>query len=47
MVETTTAQQPMIGDPAPLFELTAVNGKPFSLADGRGKYLVMHFGTSW
>jgi len=47
MVEASLSQQPMIGEPAPSFELTDVNGKPFALTDWQGKYLVIHFGTSW
>lgn len=47
MVEASISQHPMIGEPAPSFELTGVNGQPFALADWRGKHLVVHFGTSW
>ncbi|MFQ6028894.1 MAG: TlpA family protein disulfide reductase [Dehalococcoidia bacterium] len=39
--------QPMIGDPAPSFDLIDTKGNMFSLADQRGKFLVIHFGTSW
>ncbi len=47
MPETTTVQQPMIGDPAPPFDLTDVKGERFALAEQLGKFVVMHFGTSW
>jgi peroxiredoxin len=40
-------QQPMIGEPAPSFVLPSVTGETVSLADLRGRYLVIHFGTSW
>lgn len=39
--------QPMIGDSAPLFSLQALNGRNYSLADALGKYVVIHFATSW
>jgi peroxiredoxin len=39
--------QPMIGEPAPPFTLTATDGSAHSLADFRGRYVVLHFGTSW
>lgn len=39
--------QPMIGEPAPAFELTGIDGKTYTLADLKGKLVVMHFGTSW
>ena len=46
---TTTSQelQPMIDDPAPSFELLDTKGNVVSLADLRGKFVVIHFGTSW
>ncbi len=38
----------MIGDPAPLFDLDVLNGESsLALADLQGKFVVMHFGTSW
>jgi peroxiredoxin len=40
-------QQPMIGEPAPEFALPSATGETVSLADLRGKYVVIHFGTSW
>ena len=39
--------QPMVGDPAPAFELKDPKGRTFSLAEQRGKFVVIHFGTSW
>ena len=40
-------QQPMIGDPAPPFNLKDLKGKTLALADQRDKFVVIHFGTSW
>ena len=37
----------IIGDTAPAFELTSLDGKLVSLADYRGKIVVMGFMTSW
>lgn len=39
--------QPLIGELAPSFNLKDLKGKPFSLAEQRGKFVVIHFGTSW
>jgi beta-lactamase regulating signal transducer with metallopeptidase domain/uncharacterized GH25 family protein len=36
-----------IGDPAPSFVVTTVEGKKVSLADYRGKYLLLDFGSMW
>ncbi|WP_106483879.1 TlpA disulfide reductase family protein [Bacteroides sp. Marseille-P3684] len=44
-LETLGRVQP--GQPAPLFEATDVNGKPFRLADLKGKYVVIDFWASW
>ncbi len=46
---TATGQmaQPMIGDPAPSFELKDPKGRTYSLAEQQGKFVVIHFGTSW
>jgi len=38
---------PMLGEPAPAFTLPSLTGEVISLPDFRGKYLVIHFGTSW
>jgi peroxiredoxin len=40
-------QQPMIGQIAPAFTLTSLDGKSYSLEQLRGKYVVMHFATTW
>ncbi len=40
-------QQPMIGEPAPAFAFPSVTGETISLGDLQGKYVVIHFGTSW
>jgi cytochrome oxidase Cu insertion factor (SCO1/SenC/PrrC family) len=39
--------QPMIGMDAPGFELEGITGDTLSLADLRGKFVVIHFGASW
>ncbi|HVS26687.1 MAG TPA: redoxin domain-containing protein [Burkholderiales bacterium] len=36
-----------IGEVAPAFNLTSLDGKPVSLADYKGKIVVMSFMTSW
>jgi hypothetical protein len=41
------APQPMIGAAAPAFELRTVAGDTLSLADLKGKFVVLHFGASW
>lgn len=43
--QAAEAVQP--GKPAPEFTLTDINGKPFSLASLRGKYVVLDFWGSW
>ena len=40
-------QQPMIGQPAPLFQLKALDGKTYSLEQLKGRYVVVHFATTW
>jgi peroxiredoxin len=40
-------QQPMIGQPAPLFELKDIDGKTYSLEQLKGKYVVIHFAATW
>ncbi len=47
MTTATQTMQPMIGEPAPMFDLVDPKGQQFSLADQRGKLLVIHFGTTW
>lgn len=41
------AVQPMISEPAPPFDLKDLKSRPFSLAEQLGKFVVIHFGTSW
>ena len=41
------ARQPMLGEPAPAFSLADLQGKTLSLADLRGRLVVLHFGASW
>jgi hypothetical protein len=41
------APQPMIGMAAPGFVLQSIGGDTLSLADLRGKFVVIHFGASW
>lgn len=41
------ASHPMIGEPAPAFELAEVGGDSLDLAGFRGRFVVIHFGTSW
>ena len=45
--EISQIPQPMIGDPAPPFNLKDPKGNNFSLAEQQGKFVVIHFGTSW
>ncbi len=40
-------KQPMVGEPAPAFRLQTLEGKTLALADQRGKFVVLHFGTGW
>lgn len=40
-------EQPLIGQPAPGFDLPALDGEAVSLADLRGKIVVLHFGAGW
>jgi peroxiredoxin len=40
-------EQPMIAQPAPLFELKGVDGKTYSLDQLKGKYIVIHFAATW
>ena len=36
-----------VGDPAPAFRIEALDGKPLSLADYRGKYVLLDFWATW
>jgi len=40
-------EQPMIGQSAPSFKLTGLDGKTYSLEQFRGKYVVIHFAATW
>ncbi len=44
---TTEVIQPMIGEEAPPFNLQGIDGERYALADLRGQFVVIHFGTSW
>jgi cytochrome c biogenesis protein CcmG/thiol:disulfide interchange protein DsbE len=44
---TFAAEQPMLGKPAPEFRLKDLDGRALSLADLRGKLVVLHCGASW
>jgi cytochrome oxidase Cu insertion factor (SCO1/SenC/PrrC family) len=39
--------QPKIGEAAPLFNLEDLQGNKVFLADLQGKFVVIHFATSW
>ena len=39
--------QPKIGEAAPAFTLETLQGEKVALADLRGKFVVIHFATSW
>jgi cytochrome oxidase Cu insertion factor (SCO1/SenC/PrrC family) len=39
--------QPKIGEAAPAFNLESTKGDKIALADLRGKFVVIHFATSW
>lgn len=41
------SDHPFIGSAAPEFHLESVDGDSLALRDLRGKYVVLHFGTSW
>jgi len=43
----TAAQQTRIGQPAIVFTQNDVNGKPVSLSDFKGKYVLIDFWASW
>ena len=40
-------EQPMIGQPAPLFKLQSIDGKTWSLDQVKGMYVVIHFAATW
>ncbi len=41
------AAQPEHGGEAPPFDLPTLAGDQVNLADQRGKFVVLHFGTGW
>lgn len=41
------AQQPKIGEEAPLFQLTSLHGDTLALANLQGKFVIIHFAASW
>ncbi len=45
--EDATSKQPLIGTKAPAFDLPNTVGQRVALESYRGKYVVLHFGTSW
>jgi cytochrome oxidase Cu insertion factor (SCO1/SenC/PrrC family) len=44
---TEELPQPKIGEAAPAFSLETLQGEKLALADLRGKFVVIHFATSW
>ena len=40
-------KQPWIGEPAPPFSLSTLDGKKLSLSDLKSKLVVLHFGAGW
>ena len=47
LAQPTPAKLPKIGEPAPDFQLTLVDGSKVSLADLRGKVVVLNFWATW
>ena len=44
---TVALDHPMLGEPAPAFDLPTTDGSTLSLADLSGKIVVLHFGAGW
>ena len=40
-------KQPWIGNPAPPFSLSTLDGKKLALSDLKGRLVVLHFGAGW
>jgi len=47
MVVSAQEGQPMLGHKAPSFTLNDLNGKTYSLDQLKGRYVVIHFATTW
>ena len=47
MVVSAQEGQPMLGHKAPAFTLNDLNGKTYSLEQLKGRYVVIHFATTW
>jgi cytochrome oxidase Cu insertion factor (SCO1/SenC/PrrC family) len=45
--DSGVASHPMIGDPAPSFDLEEASGGALNLESFRGRFVVLHFGASW
>ena len=41
------ASPPLVGGPAPLFQLKAVDGQTFKLSDWKGQFVVLNFWATW
>ncbi len=42
-----TRTEPVVGEPAPNFKVTTVDGREVTLADYRGRFLLLDFGAPW
>ncbi len=42
-----SSAEPLVGEPAPAFELPSLDGERVALSDFRGKLVVLHFGAGW
>jgi peroxiredoxin len=47
LVLNAQSEQPMIGQAAPSFKLSGLDGRTYSLEQFRGKYVVIHIATTW
>ena len=41
------ASPPLVGGPAPLFQLKAVDGQIFKLSDWKGQFVILNFWATW